>query len=155
MHNRSNHPEREELSDDKLRDAVLARLAEATQLSTTEIGVTASEGVITLSGYVDDDAARHAAATATLEVTGVRGVANEIEVKPFSLLTDTDLAKTVLQVLESKFGLDAARLTVTVAQGWLTLEGEVEEKAQKAAAENAVQDLFGVRGVVNKIQVIR
>lgn len=153
MRDSTTTPDVNDLPDDSLRDAVIARLALESPISTSEIGVTASEGVITLSGYVDNETARHVAETATLEVPGVRGIANELAVKPFSLLTDTDLAKTVLQVLESEPGIDATHITVTVAEGWLTLAGEVAEDAQKWMAEKAVQDLLGVRGVTNEILV--
>lgn len=139
--------------DDTLREAVIARLSLESQISTSEIGVTASEGVITLSGYVDNEAARHTAEAAAIEVAGVRGIANEIEVKPFSLLTDTDLAKTAIQVLESEPDIDASHIVVTVDNGWITMEGDVTEEFQKWRAEKAIQDLSGVRGVTNHIQV--
>lgn len=153
MSNRPITSNPEDFSDDKLREAVIARLAQEPQISTSEIGTIASEGVVTLSGYVDDEIARQVAEDATLEVPGVRGVANELEIKPFSLLTDTDLAKTALQVLDSDPELGTAAVTIAVADGWLTLEGVVATAAQKEAAENAVKDLFGVRGVTNQIQI--
>jgi osmotically-inducible protein OsmY len=141
----------DELSDDQLRNAVIAALDREPQISTTEIGVTASEGVVTLTGYVDTVDASRLAEQAAKQVSGVRGLANELAVKPFTLLTDTDLAKNALQVLESETGLE--RLTVTVDDGWLTLEGEVAQAAQKEGAATLVQDLLGVRGVTNLIQV--
>jgi osmotically-inducible protein OsmY len=42
------------------------------------------------------------------------------------------------------------RVTVTIADGWLTLNGVVDWQYQKDAAR-AVRDLRGVKGVANKI----
>ena len=42
---------------------------------------------------------------------------------------------------------------MTISGGWITLEGEVEWNYQKEAAEAAVRDLTGVRGVSNRITV--
>lgn len=142
----------DENPDDQLRNAVIAALDCEPQISTTEIGVTASEGVVTLTGYVDTEEAIQLAENATKRVVGVRGIANELEVKPFSILTDTDIAKNALQVLEGEADLE--RITVSVVDGWLTLEGHVAQEAQRWLADKAVQDLLGVRGVTNQIQVL-
>jgi osmotically-inducible protein OsmY len=47
----------------------------------------------------------------------------------------------------------ADRIKVKVSKGWITLEGSVEWQYQKSAAENAVRDLTGVKGVINLIDV--
>ena len=88
-----------------------------------------------------------------MQVSGVRGLANELEIKPFTILTDTDLAKTFLHALESEHGLNAQMISIVVDDGWLTLEGKVAEEKQKLNAEKTVRDLSGIRGVTNKIFV--
>ena len=45
------------------------------------------------------------------------------------------------------------RIQVTVENGWVTLEGEVEWQYQKSAAENAIKYLMGVKGVTNSIRI--
>jgi osmotically-inducible protein OsmY len=45
------------------------------------------------------------------------------------------------------------RIKVTVRDGWITLEGEIEWKYQKEEAEAAVRNLTGVKGVTNLITV--
>ena len=42
---------------------------------------------------------------------------------------------------------------MTVANGWLELQGTVDWQYQKDAAMRAVRDLVGVRGVTNKITI--
>jgi osmotically-inducible protein OsmY len=43
------------------------------------------------------------------------------------------------------------RVTVTVANGWLTLKGVLDWRYQKDAAVRAVRHLAGVKGVTNRI----
>jgi osmotically-inducible protein OsmY len=45
------------------------------------------------------------------------------------------------------------KISSTVSDGWVTLEGTVESWSQRADAERAVRNLTGVKGVVNKITV--
>ena len=145
--------EPEENEDKRLRDKVIERLAQEAQIGASEIGVTASEGVVTLSGYADTESEMQPAETIAMQVSGVRGLANELKIKPFTILTDTDLAKIILHALESEHGIDAQMISIVVDNGWLTMEGEVVEEEQKLNAEKTVQDLSGVRGVTNKILV--
>jgi osmotically-inducible protein OsmY len=44
-------------------------------------------------------------------------------------------------------------IKVKVDSGWITLEGEVDQKYQQTAAENAVRNLTGVKGVSNLITI--
>jgi osmotically-inducible protein OsmY len=48
----------------------------------------------------------------------------------------------------------ADRIDITVANGWLTLKGEVEHQYENDAAFDAVCRLAGVGGVTNEIKVI-
>lgn len=45
------------------------------------------------------------------------------------------------------------RITVTVREGWLTLEGSVDWPYQKTAAEETVRQLMGVKGITNMLTV--
>jgi osmotically-inducible protein OsmY len=47
--------------------------------------------------------------------------------------------------------LPSDRVTVTITDGWLTLNGMVDWQYQKDAAARAVRDLPGVKGVANNI----
>jgi osmotically-inducible protein OsmY len=49
--------------------------------------------------------------------------------------------------------IDPDRIDVTVSQGWVTLNGEVEWGFQRADAERVVRRITGVRGVSNLIAV--
>lgn len=58
-----------------------------------------------------------------------------------------------MQALERNVNVPSDRISVTVKDGWLTLEGKVGWGYQKEAAEYAVRYLSGVRGVTNKIEI--
>jgi osmotically-inducible protein OsmY len=82
-------------------------------------------------------------------------VVNQLEIRlpSSSERTDEDLARAALNALTWSISVPADHIKVKVSKGWITLEGTVEWQYQKAAAERAVRDLVGVRGVVNLIDV--
>ena len=120
-----------------------------------EIGVAVKDGVVTLSGHVPSFADRYIAIYVVERVAGVKAVADEIEVKlPSShTRTDTELAHAAVNVLGWHVQVPDDGVKVAVREGWITLEGEVEWQYQRAAAERAMRNLKGVRGVRNLISV--
>jgi osmotically-inducible protein OsmY len=139
--------------DHQLREAVMTQLDWEPGAPGADIGVSVSEGVITLTGFVNTYSEKLAAEEAVKLVRGVRGIANDLVVRPFSQPTDTDIVKTALHTLESDVRVPADMVIVTVKEGFVTLEGEVEWPHQKDAAEAALEHLLGVRGILNEITV--
>jgi osmotically-inducible protein OsmY len=117
------------------------------------IAVAANNGVISLSGNVRSFAQRWAAERAAQRVSGVAAVVNRIEVSADDALTDEQIAESVLQTLKWNLLVPSRKIQVTVEKGWIMLEGEVNWRFQKDAAEEAVRYLNGVRGVTNRIVV--
>lgn len=138
--------------EQRLRDSVMRQLAADPEFDASMVGVSATEGVVTLSGYVDTYAAKLAAERAARRVYGVRAVANELEVKLSQKRIDPDIAKDALDALKNRIDIPLG-LGVTVRDGYISLTGNVEWMYQKAAAERAVKTLQGVRGVLNHIEV--
>jgi osmotically-inducible protein OsmY len=143
------------MNDDKLQRAVLDEIKFEPILNRTEIGVAAKDGVVTLSGYVDSFMQKLTAEKAAKRVRGVRGVAEEIEVRiPTSTKrTDAEIARAAVNALEWNVRVPADKILVKVEDAWLTLEGVVDWAHEKEAALEAVRDLTGVRGVSNLISV--
>jgi osmotically-inducible protein OsmY len=139
--------------DADIQREVLEELKWESRLQPNEIGVAVRDGVVTLMGDVDSYAKKLAAEQAALRVRGVKAVANEIHVRlpGISERTDTDLAERAKNVLLWDGQVPANNVKVTVSDGWVTLEGEVEYEYQKEAAERAVSRLAGVKGVSNLI----
>jgi osmotically-inducible protein OsmY len=143
------------MTDKEIRDAVLRELEWEPMVQSTEIGVAVKDGIVTLSGFVDSYSKKYHAERAAKRVEGVRAVVNDLEVKlpSSSVRTDEDLARAAVQALESRITVPHERIKITVRDGWITLEGEVNWKFQKEAAESAVRHLVGVKGVTNLITV--
>jgi osmotically-inducible protein OsmY len=143
------------MTDSELQRDVLDELKWEPTVDAAHIGVSVKDGIVTLSGHVPSYAEKYAAERAAKRVHGVKAVANEIEVKLLgnSQLSDTDIAAEVLNALKANYYVPDDKIKVTVSKGWVTLEGEVEWNHQKIAAENAVRDLAGVKGLSNLIKV--
>jgi osmotically-inducible protein OsmY len=141
--------------DIELRKDVLEELEWDPSIDARHIGVTVDDGIIGLTGYVSNYAEKMIAEKIVKRVMGVEGVANDLEVKlPLKgERDDVDIAHSAVNALEWNVAIPHEKVKVTVAKGWLTLEGEVEWYYQKRAAEDAVRLLNGVRGVTNKIIV--
>ena len=124
-------------------------------LNAAEIGVTAKDGVVSLTGVVDSYAKKLEAENAAKKVIGVKAVVEKIEVKfPNSWTkTNAEIANEVLSALKSNWSVPNDKVTVKVENGWITLEGELPWNYQKEAAKNAVNYLTGVRGVTNNITI--
>jgi osmotically-inducible protein OsmY len=141
------------ITDSQLRESVLRQLDWEPEVKSTEVGVSTSEGVVTLSGFVGTYAEKLAAEKAVKRVYGVKAVANDLQVKPFFKQTDPDIAKNAVHALQGHITVPDEKIKVTIKDGWLTLEGTVDWKYQKDAAESAVRYLGGVKGVSNLIEV--
>ncbi|MEN3613934.1 BON domain-containing protein [Plantactinospora sp. ZYX-F-223] len=142
-------------SDTDIQRDVLAELAWDARVRASEVGVSVSSGIVTLTGWVDSYAKKWAAERIAHRIRGNRAVANDIEVRlpGTAERTDTDIATAASRALEWDAFVPVDRIQVTAANGWLTLRGEVERGYQKRAAERAVRRLTGVRGVTNLIAV--
>jgi osmotically-inducible protein OsmY len=68
--------------------------------------------------------------------------------------SDAEIVAAALNVLDWESTLPKDAITVTVENGWLTLEGHVNWQYFKANAERAVRNLAGVTGISNSINVI-
>jgi osmotically-inducible protein OsmY len=121
----------------------------------TEIGVTAKDGVVTISGMVDTYLKKIAVENAAQRVGGVKVVAVDVEVKtpPTAAKTDIEIATAIKNALAWHTAVTEDLIEVRVDNGWVYLDGSVEWNYMKKAAENAVAGLTGVRGVTNRIQV--
>jgi osmotically-inducible protein OsmY len=140
--------------DDSIHEDVLFELKWDPKISaSSDIAVAVKEGVVTLSGFVRSYWDKDAAEEAAKRVYGVRGVANDIEVKLTETRTDPEVARDAVHELESHISIPADKIKVTVKNGWVTLEGTVDWQYQKSLAESAVKKLRGVVGIKNNLIV--
>jgi osmotically-inducible protein OsmY len=141
-------------TDDEIKREVEQELRWDTRVEETEIGVTVKQGTVTLTGTVGSYGKKVAALEAVFRVSGVLDVANDIQVKLPSdnIPTDTEIARAVRHAFEWDVLVPAEHIRSTVANGWVTLEGDVETLSQREDAERAVRYLTGVKGVHNQLR---
>lgn len=143
------------MTDGDLKQYVEYALDWEPSVDAAEIGVSVESGVITLRGEVGSYAAKAAAERVVLLVYGVKAVANDLTVR---LVTDferndTDIAQAAVTSLKWNAIVPQNHVTITVSDGWLTLNGTLDWQYQKEAAALAVRDLMGVKGITNSIRV--
>jgi osmotically-inducible protein OsmY len=135
-----------------VRDAVMRQLDWDPEVDGSAVGVAATNGTVTLSGFIDTYSGKLAAERAAKRVHGVRAVANDIGVRLCLERTDPDIAQDAARALELHSIIPEA-VQAVVHSGHLTLTGNVEWLYQKESAERAVRYIRGVRGVLNHITV--
>jgi len=139
----------------ELKHDVLAELESEPGVDAAHIGVTVTNGVVTLTGTVPTYGEKLAGNRAVKRLDGVRALVSELEVRPRvgAQRTDTDIARAVVDALAWDIAVPDEKISTRVSNGWVTLEGEVNLQFQRAAAEHAVSRLAGVRGVTNLITI--
>ena len=142
-------------TDSQLQHDVLEELKWDPKIDHSHIGVAAEKGVVTLTGFVPTYAEKVAAETAARRVFGVRAVAQDVEVRfPSDPKTsDSEIARRILDIFSWDVTVPDQRITVSVAQGSVTLRGQVDWHYQRAAAFKAASRISGVKGVTNLIDV--
>ncbi|MGC2068675.1 MAG: BON domain-containing protein [Candidatus Acidiferrales bacterium] len=139
----------------ELKRNVETELSWEPSVDAAEIGVSVKECVFTINGQVKSYSEKWSAERAVSRIAGVRAIVNELEVHlpSSSERTDEDIAKAAVAALDGSIMVPAKRIKVKVSNGWVTLEGSVDWRFQKRAAESAMRDLIGVRGVINLVEV--
>jgi len=142
-------------SDNDIKQDVELELQWDPAVNPTDIAVSVKRGVVTLTGFVRSYSEKYQAERDAKRVSGVNGLANDIEVRLPSLdeRPDPDIAREAVSSLRSRLPLSAEHITPVVQKGWITLEGETEWNYQKERAESAVRHIRGVKGVTNLIHV--
>jgi osmotically-inducible protein OsmY len=123
----------------ELQRDVMEELRHDLHADAARIGVTVSEAVVTLVGVVECCGARLAAQRAAERVPGVKGLANDLEVKGYGTTrcTDGEIAKAALNAIAASMGTSDHGVKVTVREGCVVLRGEVDRPPQKIEAGGA------------------
>jgi hyperosmotically inducible periplasmic protein len=126
-------------SDEALTQSVRAKLSADPALAAEVINVNTASGVVTLSGTVKNDADKSRAEQVARGVEGVKQVTNNLTARPAPtpIIAQDDPLKTQVAANLVKYGITG--ITVTVANGEVTLTGDIPraklQDAMKAANE--------------------
>lgn len=124
-------------------------------LNAAEIGVTAIDGVVTLTGNVDSYAKKMEAEEAVKKVVGVLAVVEKIQIKMnnWNSNDDSEIAKELVEAYNSSWQVPHEKITVKVENGWITLGGEVDWNHQKEAAKKIASNMPHIKWVTNNITI--
>lgn len=141
------------MSDRKLYEDVIDELDFEPGIDATHIGVTVEKGVVALTGHVPSYAQKMAAEQAVWRLKCVKGLAMEIDVRLAGdrKVNDDQIAQRAVDILAWSAWVPEDSVKVKVADGWVTLSGQVEWNHLRKAAEFEVRKLSGVKGVLNHI----
>ena len=139
-------------ADMQLKKDVEDELEWDPKINAAQIGVAVENGAVSLTGVVDTYAEKWAAEDAAKRVSGVRSVAQDLTVRILGehQHSDAEIAEAALNAVKWDVWVPST-VKLSVQQGWITLEGQVEWNFQRDEAESAVRHLAGVKGVVNNI----
>jgi osmotically-inducible protein OsmY len=140
-------------TDVEIQKDVMDELKWQPFLNSSEIGVAVKNGIVTLSGIVDSFPKKLSAERAAKKVAGVKAIAEDIQigVSPVARKTDAEIAEAVFNALKWHSAVPEEKVKIKVEDGIVTLEGELEWEYQKLNARNAIENLTGVRSVINLI----
>jgi len=122
-------------------------------LDSAEIGVIVKNGIVTLTGTVDSYAKKLQAEHATKNVSGVKILVEDIEVKlpDPRIKTDVEIAGEIIAAFDANSFIPQEKIRVKVEDGWIDLDGEVTWEYLREITENAVKYLPDVKGIYNNI----
>jgi osmotically-inducible protein OsmY len=140
-------------TDKEIRQEVEEELDWDPQIGTRDIAVAVREGVVTLAGFVLTWGERAQAEADARHVPGVAGIANDIEVRLplIGRKPDPQIAREVIAGLQRELPVICEQLCVRVADGRVTLEGEVGWHYERGRAEQVVRRIKGVRSLSNEL----
>lgn len=141
--------------DTHLKASVLAELAWDPSVTAAHIGVTADEGVVSLTGHVGSLGEKHAAQRAAARVKGVKAVVGDIGVRMSGDQRQDDdaIAGAAVRGLAWQAGDPGCRIEIGVEAGRITLKGQVARQSQREDAESDLRRLRGVVGLDNQLTI--
>jgi osmotically-inducible protein OsmY len=142
-------------SDTDIKRDVEAELRFRPDIDERDIAVKVNNAVVALTGFTRTYLDKQRAEETVKRLTGVAGVANDIEVRlgTGEGLTDPEVTRAAVEAIRSRVPAASESVKVLVHHGFVNLEGVVEWFYLKEDAERAVRGLRGVSGVTNSIRV--
>lgn len=140
-------------TDMQITDAVELEMTLDPAVPSHRLAFDTRDGVLTMTGVVDNLLAKERAARVAETVRGVRSVVNRIVVRPLTNRSDEAIRKDVIRALLDNPATDSYEIGVHSQDGELTLTGTVDSWQERELSATVAKGVRGVTGVVNRIAV--
>ncbi|ERT06146.1 BON domain protein [Lyngbya aestuarii BL J] len=139
-------------TDAEITEAIERELEISRGISPASILVATNEGIVTLSGSVNNILAQERAERIASMIKGTRAVINEINVEPVPR-TDAEILENINSALVNDPVTEVWEIEPVVNNGVVTLGGEVDSWQEKQLASRVAKGVAGVKQIDNQISI--
>ncbi len=145
-----------EKSDTRVKMNVKTALVFYRNVNANEIEVYVKDGMVTLKGTTSSLSQKKHTTEYVKDIDGVKGVNNELMVGKSKQtlgekLDDASITAQVKTVLMLRHSARAIKTTIVTNNGIVTVSGEAKNTTERNLVIKIVEDVSGVRGVVNNL----
>lgn len=140
-------------TDREITDAVEHEILLDGAVSLNALDISTADGIVTLTGSVENILAKERAARIASIVKGTRSVVNRIEVNPAPARKDSEIQRDIEQALLRDPATDSYQVDATVNDGTATLTGTVDSWQERELAEQVAKGQDGVRAIESEIEI--
>lgn len=140
-------------TDSEVQSRIKSIIEWNTNLSSEDINVGCTNGIVTLWGSVDSLWKKERASELSFNIKGVLGVVNELVVTPEMKLEDEQIGKRIIDNFERN-SIDIKQVNIRVEDGSVLISGQVPDWVGFRAAEKIAKQIKGVVIVINDLKIM-
>jgi len=142
-------------TNEEIYTDIMDKLDFEPSLDNSNIAIAVKDGVVMLSGTVNNLLEKRIAERAVKSIADVKAIANELEVNIAAKFqhSDAELASAAVNALQWDVAVPEEHIQVAVEEGRVTLTGTVDWWYQRNNAEKTIRRLTGVKSVNNQIVI--
>ena len=145
-------PTKPQITDRGITSAVEAAFILEKGVTRSEVDVSTSQGIVTISGSVDNILAKERAVKIAETIRGVLGVIDRIAVTAM-LRPDEDVRKDILAALKQDPATESYHVMVSVQDGIATLTGSVGSYAERQLTVLVAEGVKGIKEVRSDVTI--
>lgn len=138
--------------DERVKQRIRTKLSGLVSIHLEDFDLEVTDGAVRLTGSVASVGERAIVERLVGGLSGVRGIANELTVRPTGR-SEQGIAEEVRRLLERRVRFKKSPIDVTVSGSEVTLSGKVDRAIDRLDAGEIAGGVAGVTRVMNDIQV--